>query len=229
MPGTEGQNGILSSTGYRSALYRFLGTSDQYAGWRLIFENDLKKHHVLQFNCIRVDKAASYEADNEALYSSVLSMVNPDTAVLINAEAENDGRLALEVMDREFLGSIRNLKVSNLMKLCNIEFKEGTKISSYITELEVIKKFLTSAGVIIDEDLYTILALKGLPDPRFTLLKGIIKRSKPWPTWKDFKDRLQDEDCSAYSNESTTDSVMYSHSSHYSSNSSQKALKMFYL
>ena len=82
----------------------------------------------------------------------------------------------------------------------------------------MIRKYLKSNKVDLPDEMYTILTMKGLPEPRFSMFKGIIKRSKPWPTWSDFKTLLQDEDSTAFSKEAQMDSVMYSNSS----NTSQK-------
>ena len=82
-PTEPGQNGITDLTGYRSATGRYFnGTSEQYNSWRLQFENSLKKYQRLQYNCIRGDKEqiTTYDVDNEGLYTSVMEMINPESA-----------------------------------------------------------------------------------------------------------------------------------------------------
>ena len=197
-----------SSSGYSAQLTAgvpcFNGESNVFKMWIYRFYSHLKNRRNQEYKVVEYAKALAggaedltkpkdYDEKNKELFYSVIEAVDNASAEIIITAAEEDGVKALKVLEAHYMGSMDTQKISCLTKLLDISLEEDESLTTYGAKLVDLKKRLTQMKVTIDEDIFTILGLKGLPE-KYDLFVQVVRRRKPWATFEEFIVMLKEED-----------------------------------
>ena len=188
---------------YKMWMYRFVcfEKSTRYPEYKVIEYND----GLAKGGDDVVPKPVDYDKRNKELFFSLIEATDDASAQLIITEAEEDGAKAMKVLETHNMGSIATQKVTCLTKMMETSLQEDETLTSYAARLVEIKKRLTQMKVPIDEDIFTVLGLRGLPD-KYDLFVQVVRRRKPWATFDEFITMLKEEDSPLFAKKS--DSIL---------------------
>ena len=151
-----------------------------------------KLDHYLMINSLYsvIDDETYDKKYNLALYLHISSCLDGEAFQHVCANANKDGRLAYKLLCEKYHGNRTAQRSKAYLSLSTLKQKENENISSYITRCDTIIEVMKTFNCISDPYYYVQCALEGLL-PKFGIFKSVIISHEDYPTWDQFKVRIQ--------------------------------------
>ena len=182
-------NGI--SSGYAPNILgierpKFDGNPSNYIEWDTRFKNYLRRlklAHVLK-------EENPNEDQNADVFMELIDCIDGTSLRLVNNAAAGNGKKAFEILSNHYLGT-EEFRVRNVLtEFMSMKHSSKESITQYCGRIDEIKKVLEGNNIIIPDGLYTVMAMKGLPD-KYDVFRDVINTQKDMPTFSDFKIKLK--------------------------------------
>lgn len=174
-----------SSTGLLSIPK--LSGSDGYANWAFRVKNSLKYKRL--WKCVIADKVSDQEADDQAL--SIISLACNDIVKdhIIDCQTAKE---AWDILGDKYVRKTPAAKVSLYCALTSIRCQDLAGVRETLNQFTVIVRKLKELKVEMDDDMYSIVLLKALPDS-FEQFKVAIMTRDELPPLDEIRSKVEEE------------------------------------
>ena len=201
----------MSTTGYgpRQRLY-FNGDENKYELWEAKFLGYMRLQKL--YTTIFPKEGDEPNADKNAeVFAELIQCLDDRSLALVLRDANDDGKGALNILRRHYLGTGKPRILSLYTELTSLKMSPEEPVTDYVIRAETAAAALRSAGETVSDSLLIAMVLKGLP-VEFKTFSTIITQRETDITFSAFKAALrsheESEKATAQSKASNSDNVM---------------------
>ena len=164
-----------------------LSGSEGYANWAFRVKNSLKYKKL--WKCVLGEKSGDPDADDQAL--SIISLACNDIVKDDIIECTS-AKEAWEILAAKFVRKTPAAKVSLYCALTSLKCSDLAGVRELLNQFQVIVRKLKELKVEMDDDMYSIVLLKALPES-FEQFKVAIMTRDELPSLDEIKSKVEEE------------------------------------
>ena len=175
-----------TSTGYGPSRYSrlyFNGESEKYDIWEEKFLGYLKLKKLKEVVTSKETLTAEQKSKNEEAYAELIQLIDDNSLALIRKDAKDDGRKALAILRKHYVGKGKPRVISLYTELTSLSKSTDQSATEYLIKAENIASSLSVAGETISDSLIIAMILKGLPQS-YNAFVAVVTQSEE--TYNDF-------------------------------------------
>ena len=176
----------FSGYGTADKKLHFNGVKDEFKSWQTRMKLRLRKMNLASI----LDEDEPATDKNLEVYMELVEHIDDKSLRLIQDVAEDNGKLAWNILSETYLGNNEDRIFRVLVDLGNLTLKRNETVIDYLCRIDGIKKVLEDNKIPMPDQMYVIMGMKGLPD-EFNILCDVIYTQKIKPTFEDFKSQLK--------------------------------------
>lgn len=200
----------IPSTGYGPSHARlvFDGNEEKFELWEVKFKAYLRTHKLSRaITEDRVDTPKFIET-NALVYAELVQLLDDKSLSLVIREAEDDGRLALDILRDHYCGKSKPRIIAQYTELTSLRKDPAESVTDYFLRAEKNATALKNAGEVISDGLLVAMCLKGLP-AEYATFSTVITQREDDVTFVEFKSALKSfEETMKPTPETTSERIM---------------------
>ena len=167
----------------------FEGDREDFKSWQTRMKLRLRKLKLA--NILNEDQPDPVK--NLEVYMEIVEHIDDKSLRLIQDVAEDNGQLAWKILSETYLGTDEDRIFKVLTDFSNLFHKHTENVIDYLCRIDEIKKILETNKIVLPDNLYIIMAMKGLGD-KYTVLCDVIQTQKVKPTYEEFKSQIKSKE-----------------------------------
>ena len=178
---------IEKMTGYGpDKKLHFFGVRDEFKSWQIRMKLRLRKLKLADI----LDAEEPDALKNLEVYMELVEHIDDKSLRLIQDVAEDNGKLAWKILSETYLGNDEDRIFKVLTDFSNLSNKHSENVIDYLCRIDEIKKILETNKIVLPDNLYIIMAMKGLA-MEYDVLCDVIQTQKVKPTYEEFKSQVK--------------------------------------
>lgn len=184
---------MSSATGYgtshRNLLY-FDGNDERYELWEVKFKAHLRLQKLSSVITDDRDDTSKFKDKNSQVFAELVQVLDDKSLSLVIREADDDGKLALEILHNHYLGRSKPRIILLYTELTTLQKKTDETATDYFLRAEKSATALKQAGEAVSDGLLVAMLLKGLPS-EYSAFTTVITQKSEDMTFSEFKTALK--------------------------------------
>ena len=200
----------MASTGYGpSAKLIFDGNEEKYELWEVKFKAYLRTRRLIHVvTGDREDHKQKWCDANAQVYAELVQVLDDTSLSLIIREAEDDGKLAFDILRQHYSGKSKPRIIALYTELTSLKKKPDESVTDYFLRAEKSATALKNADETISDSLLVAMCIKGLP-AEYSSFSTVITQRDDDTSFAEFKSALKSfEETIKTTDEATSEKVM---------------------